>query len=144
MFSKIITRRQLTYSPNQTHTSLDSSVFLGVQLVTCRGAHYYVISDYTLLESELHHVQSGPFNWAHLWSPHQSDSGIVVNVGLSRMAFKQTCVPLTITLLVVFTIFIFQDLIGDDFQLAFHSLSGLPVFFLPLVKRWTIIEIPIH
>ena len=47
-----------------------------------------------------------------------------------------TCVPLTITLLVLFSTCIFQDLIGDDFQLAFHSLmSGLPIFFLALVKR---------
>lgn len=31
-------------------------------------------------------------------------------------------------LLVVFTMFIFQDLIGDDFQLAFHSLCLVYLF----------------
>lgn len=47
-----------------------------------------------------------------------------------------TCVPLTITLLVFFSTCIYQDLIGDDFQLPFHTLTyDLPIFFLALVKR---------
>lgn len=52
---------------------------------------------------------------------------------------------MNIKLLILFPMLIFQDLIGDNFQLSFHSVCLVYQFSsLPLVERWTITEIPIY